>query len=177
MLYSIYLVLWITSFVHNGVLESEQQAKELYSSILTAAAISSVALVVIFGKFADVTPSYIVLPFAFLMRSLFAAQVPTLVNPNSGYSAAISVSIVLASTIQVIAVSTLFVRNLPNDIRGAMVGLWHLFANLGGTLFSLVGGIMFDKFGPSSPFLLVSVCDLVICLFAVILGCTGYLKS
>ena len=144
---------------------------------MTSAAISSVVVVLVFGKFADVTPSYIVLPIAFLIRSLFAAQVPALTNPNTIYSVGISVAIVLASTVQVIAVSTLFVRNMPNDIRGAMVGLWHLFSNLGGTLFSLCGGIMFDKFGPSSPFLLVSVCDLFICFFAITLSLTGHLRS
>ena len=144
---------------------------------MTSAAISSVVVVLIFGKFADVTPSHIVLPVAFLVRSLFAAQIPSLDNPNSIISVGISVTIVLTSTIQVIAVSTLFVRNLPNDIRGAMFGLYHLFSNLGCTLYSLAGGIMFDKFGPSSPFLLVSACDLFIGFFAITLSLSGHLRS
>ena len=144
---------------------------------MTSAAISSVAVVLIFGKFVDVLPSHIVLPVAFLIRSFFAAQVPAVDDPNTLFSVVISVAIILASTVQVIAVSTLFVRNLPNDIRGAMVGLWHLFSNLGGTLFALAGGIMFDKFGPSSPFLLVSACDLFICFLALTLSLLGHLRS
>ena len=133
-------------------------------------------VVPIFGKFADVTPAYIIIPIAFLTRCLFAAQVHAVEDPKSIYFAVISVSIVLASTVQVIAVTTLFIRNLPNDIRGAMVGVWHFFSNLGGTLFSLIGGLMYDKYGPSAPFNLVTYCDMSIFLFAIILGCAGYLR-
>ena len=55
-LYSIYLVLWIDSFVYSGALESDREAKKIYSALLTAAAISAMIIVPIFGKYVDKIP-------------------------------------------------------------------------------------------------------------------------
>ena len=175
-LYSIYLVLWIDSFVHSGALESDSQAKKIYSALLTAAAISAMIVVPIFGKYADKIPPSIIIPLVFFIRSATAFQVQKIDDPNGNWFAIVSVSIVLASTIQVITVTTLFIRNLPNDIRGTMVGIWQFFANLGCTIFSLVGGILFDEISPSAPFDLVAVCDAAICILAIILACFGSLR-
>ena len=134
-------------------------------------------VVPVFGKFVDVAPAYLVLPIAFIARSFFSGQIRFIEDPRSVFSASISVSIVVASTVQVIAVTPHFIKNLPNDIRGAMVGVYLTFTNVGLTTFSLAGGIMYDSMGPSSPFVLVAIGDLVIGTFAIILGSCGYLRS
>ena len=89
----------------------------------------------------------------------------------------LSVAVILASTIQFIAVNSYFMRSLPNGIRGAMLGVYNFFANTGLTIFALVGGIMFDKFGPTSPFNFISMLDFAVCLLAVILFCFGFIRS
>ena len=83
----------------------------------------------------------------------------------------------MASTIQYIVINSFFMRNLPNAIRGTMLGCFNIFANIGIAAFVLAGGWMFDHLGPTTPFKLVSICDFAIFMLAVVLICCGYLKS
>ena len=83
----------------------------------------------------------------------------------------------MASTIQFIVVNSFFMRSLPNAIRGTMLGCFNIFANIGIAAFVWAGGHMFDHFGPTYPFRLVSICDFMIFILALVLVCLGYLKS
>lgn len=73
-LYSIYLMLWMTSFVESGVLESDERAKTLYSQVLTGAMIGTLFALPVFGKIADTAPISVFLPVAFLVRGVIAYQ-------------------------------------------------------------------------------------------------------
>ena len=58
--------------MHSGALESELQAKKIYSALLSAAAVSAMVVVPIFGKYADKIPPSIIIPLAFFIRSATA---------------------------------------------------------------------------------------------------------
>jgi len=73
-LYSIYLMLWMTSFVEQGVIESDERVKTLYSEVLTGAMIGTLIAMPFFGKIADTAPIGIFLPIAFLIRGAIAYQ-------------------------------------------------------------------------------------------------------
>ena len=73
-LYSIYLMLWMTSFVENGVIESDERVKTLYSEVLTGAMVGTLVAMPFFGKIADTAPIAVFLPIAFLMRGAIAYQ-------------------------------------------------------------------------------------------------------
>ena len=47
---------------------------------------------------------------------------------------------------------------------------------LGGFLFNFVGGPLFDKLGPNSPFILIGTLDVLVGVFAVVLCLTGRLQ-
>ena len=68
-------------------------------------------------------------------------------------------------------------KNLPGHARGAMTILLTFFMGLGALLFNGVGGPVFDTMGPSSPFVLVSIFDMILCAFAIALGCSGHLTA
>ena len=85
--------------------------------------------------------------------------------------------IIIASAIQYISVEVLFLRSLPNEIRGTMIGISNFFGLLGQTIFSVVAGIIFDKIGPASPFTLVAFCDFTIAIVAIIVACYGNLRQ
>ena len=87
------------------------------------------------------------------------------------------VAVILFSTLQFVFVNAFFLKNMPNDIRGTMIGVFYFFGNIGCTVFALVGGIMFDRLGPSSPFTAIAACDSIVCILAVALACLGYLKK
>ena len=73
-LYSIYLMLWMTSFVSTGVVESDERVKTLYSEVLTGAMVGTLIAMPFFGKIADTAPIGVFLPIAFLMRGAIAYQ-------------------------------------------------------------------------------------------------------
>lgn len=81
------------------------------------------------------------------------------------------------STVMVVSIESLFMKNLPREVRGAMTILLTFFMGLGALFYNGIGGPVFDSLGPASPFVLVSVLDMVFCVFAMILGCGGYLTS
>lgn len=96
-------------------------------------------------------------------------------DPTTPLAYALSSLLLAASTAMVIGLESLFMKNLPRDVRGAMTVLLTFFLGLGALLFNVIGGPIFDNFGPSSPFLLVSAMDMALCALALYLGCSGYL--
>ena len=66
-------------------------------------------------------------------------------------------------------------KNLPKEVRGAMTILLTFFMGCAALLFHGVGGPIFDALGPASPFVLVSVFDVALCAFAIVLGALGML--
>ena len=176
-LYSIYLMLWMTSFIESGKIESEERVKTLYSEVLTGAMIGTLFALPIIGKIADTAPIGLFLPGAFLLRGAIASQFKNISEPESTVSIILSMLIIIASAIQYISVEVLFLRSLPNEIRGTMIGLGNFFGLLGQTIFSVVAGIIFDKVGPASPFTLVAVCDVGIAAIAIIISFYGLLRQ
>ena len=67
-------------------------------------------------------------------------------------------------------------KNLPKEVRGAMTILLTFFMESGALLYNGVGGPIFDSLGPSSPFILVSVFDVAVCAFAIVLAISGHLR-
>ena len=57
-----------------------------------------------------------------------------------------------------------------------MNSLQTLFRTIGGLLFTILGGHMFDLYGTRSPFLVVAVINLAFALFVTIAGLAGWFK-
>ena len=97
-LYAIYLMLWMTEFVHTGVLESDAQAKTLYKNTMTAAMVSAAILLPAIGKLVDVLPGRFVCPLIFFTRSVLVSQFMFIKDPRSTHCQFLIISVVLAST-------------------------------------------------------------------------------
>jgi hypothetical protein len=96
-LYSSFLLLWITSFVDNGVLKSEEEAKSAYQVISIVATCVSCLCQPFAGKFADLCPAHITIPFAYLFRGLAAAGLVWLDAPNTWLAYAVCVAVQIAN--------------------------------------------------------------------------------
>jgi len=81
------------------------------------------------------------------------------------------------SMFEVVSIELLYLKKLPSDIRGVMTSLFGLFGMLGTLIFTFVASVIFEDFGPASPFYVVGVCDIVIALFVITLSCFGKLKD
>jgi len=69
-LFSVYLLLWVTSFVDSGIVASEKAAAVLYSKIALIAVGFLVICLPLAGILADKISPRIVIPVAFLTRAL-----------------------------------------------------------------------------------------------------------
>ena len=69
-LYSVYLILWITDFVERGVLQDNDEAKTLYKNVMVYAVIATAISVPFIGKMVDYLPAPIFVPLSFLIRGV-----------------------------------------------------------------------------------------------------------
>lgn len=70
------------------------------------------------------------------------------------------------------SVDCLLLRKADPKIRGVLYSTAVAVGYSGLFVYSLVGGLLFDNYGPYSPFILIGIFDL---LFGVVLGVLGYL--
>lgn len=61
-------------------------------------------------------------------------------------------------------------------IRGSLNGVMFFFSSSGMTIFTLVGGIIFDRIGPWAPFAFVAIFDSMILVFSTIFILCGFIK-
>lgn len=175
-LFSVYMLLWIQSFVQTGYLESEDDALRIFRRILMISMILTAVALPLIGHLADKTPSRIIIPIAFALRCSAAFSFVTIKVPDT-YVAYCSCSLlILATVLENVSVEVLFMRGMPGDVRGAMNGCLHFFGQVGILFFTQVGGRLFDSVGPWAPFALLGCTDAALFLLAVVLALCGKLK-
>ena len=76
-----FIILWMTSFVESGVIESDGEVKTIFKNVMTFSMISTALLLPIFGWIVDATPPHIVLPVIFLVRAVIAGQFQLIDDP------------------------------------------------------------------------------------------------
>jgi predicted MFS family arabinose efflux permease len=128
------------------------------------------------GYLSDKIGTHITVPVSFLSRAIVLSSFLFIKNPDSIISYVLCSCIIIASAMQSSSVEVLFLRTIPEDIRGAMVGTLNLFANLGTLMFTKYGGQAFDKIGPTSPFIIIACGDWLVFIIATGLVFLGFLK-
>ena len=97
-LYSIYLMLWITDFVHSGVLEDDREAKAIYKNSMTIAMTLAAVMLPAIGKIIDIVPARYICPLAFFCRSVLVSQFSIIQDPRSTHSFFLIISVVFVSS-------------------------------------------------------------------------------
>ena len=67
----------------------------------------------------------------------------------------------------IIAGNSLLGQEAPKNIRGASVGVFSLVGTLGILFATVAGGIVFDRFGPGAPFVMMAGVNLVIVIWGL----------
>jgi MFS transporter, DHA1 family, tetracycline resistance protein len=175
-LFSVYMLLWISSFVETGYLANENEALKIYRRVTMISMILTGVMLPVIGHLADKTPSRIIIPIAFFIRCGAAFAFVTLERPDT-VTAYVSCSfLILATVLENVSIEVLFMRGMPGDVRGAMNGVLHFFGQIGILFFTQVGGRLFDNVGPWAPFALVGACDGLLFTLALVLSLFGKLK-
>jgi predicted MFS family arabinose efflux permease len=162
-LFSTYLILWIQSFDNL----TEDDSKNIYFNMMVISVLISTMILPCLAKFIDNSPAIRIVPFTFLIRFVFCLMFSTLTSPNSKTSYTICVLIIVATILESSLIDSIFSKNQGKATRGLMYGLQMFFINAGIFVYSIAGGYGSDYFGPSLPFVLIGICDII---FAVYVG-------
>jgi MFS family permease len=98
-------------------------------------------------------------------------------TPNGIYAYVVSVLLVLCTVMENVTTDCLLLRNAEREIRGVLLGVSNSCGYIGVLIFSLVGGILFDKVGPYWPFIFVGCLDLAFAIFTTICSLFGVIKN
>lgn len=176
LLFSTFLLLWITSFVDDGILESEAVSKTIYQKVILAATIATICLLPILGILGDRIPSKVLIPVAFALRGLCGYSFIWIKNPDTFIAKTLCCLLIIFTVVEAVSIEVLFMRGMPKAIRGTMTGVFAVFGQLGTLLFTLIGGQMFDRVGRSAPFVFLAIMDTMLVVLAFGLICTGRLS-
>jgi MFS family permease len=166
------MILWLQSFPEI----SQEEGLIVYRRIILVSMVLTGAFLPLIGHTADKIPSKYLMPAAFSIRCLACFLFVRIVDPNT-YMSYISCSLlILSTTVENVAMETLFMKDMPGNVRGSLNGCLHFFGCLGLLLFTESAGWLFDCVGPYAPFALVGAFDAILCLYASFLGLTGQLN-
>jgi MFS family permease len=166
----------IVSFVDSGKVANDLEAQRIYQKITLIAMMGTAVALPLLGHFSDKVGAHITVPIAFLSRALVLTSFLYISDPDSIISYLLCSLIIITSAMQSSSVEVLFLKTVPKEIRGAMVGFLNLFANIGTLLFTHYGGPAFDKIGPTSPFIIIACGDWIVAVLAISLVTVGLLN-
>jgi len=169
---STFFLLWITTYgIGQGLSPADAQAAGTKFFGLAQITATLWALVVI--AFIDKLDRTLALALAMVLASASYLIIGSIDDPlGSGmYIAAAFMGIGEMSAI--LASQSLIGQVAGDRGRGAIIGVFSMFGAAGILVASFVGGILFDAWKPSAPYLLVGAADGVLAVFALLV----YFKS
>ena len=168
-LFSSFLLLWVTSFIDEGLL-SEDESKDCYQKMILISTIASGLFLPLFGYVGDALSSRVLVPLAYSFRALCGFSFMLLDDPRSNLAFVIVIMLTCATIIEGISINVLFFRGIPSAVRGTMMGVYTCFGQLGMLFFTLAGGQMFDRINRNSPFFGLAALDSLVVILALVMG-------
>ena len=97
-------------------------------------------------------------------------------DPRTILAMTLCVLYVIATGLANISIEAGFLKGIPSEIRGTMLGLFWVFAFTGIVLFTIAAGYLHDVVGPKSPFDLVLVLDGLYLTSVILMALCGKIK-
>lgn len=172
-LFSLYLILWIQTFATGEggnpvLLESKERGKTIYQNIMVISVLISGFVFPFIGQLCDLYHPKIIIPAAFITRFFTTLVFSQVDNPDSYFALVTCILMILGTIIEMISIDSIFNKNLPKETRGVLTGACSFCGQLGILVYSMISGWIFDHVGPSSPFYLVGVIDILFALLVII---------
>ena len=76
------------------------------------------------GKLVDKYPAYIMITISFITRSVSLSLLFLVENPESMLTYAVATLVQVATLFQNVSVESVFMKHLPKEIRGVMIGMF-----------------------------------------------------
>ena len=129
------------------------------------------------GKFADKCNPQVAMPLSFFARMLTIVMFVQIDDPGTTFCIFTSCVMMLATMMENMTVDCLLLRKADPKIRGVLYSTAVAIGYCGLFIFSLVGGLLFDSYGPYAPFILIGFLDLVFGSTLAILGYCGIIRN
>ena len=171
-----FLTLWYISFEDDGTIEEDESA-ELYQEMFIYACCASLIAVPLIGIIGDRFRSTIMIPLAFVWRAVSLCLFPLVTTPESPLATFVIILTVVGTTLEIVSVCLLLYRDMPNKLRGVLIGGMSVGGHMGKLIFAGIGGWMFDELGRCAPQLFMAYCDIFMFLLAIIFIQQGYIKN
>ena len=175
-LFSIYIVLWIASFVDSGLLESDEVSKEIYQKILLFSVVGTMFITPLAGYIADKFHWGLNICIAFTLRFITGVLFLQINDPRTIFATTLCTFYVISSILANISIEAGYLKKIPSEIRGTMLGLFWVFGFTGIVLFTVAAGYLHDVIGPKTPFNLLMGLDGTYLSIVVLMGLCGKLK-
>ena len=168
----------MTSFVDSGYLESEEEAKTVYTRLLLVSIGALALLIPITVKYIDRWNPGIMISLSFFLRSvMLICGFPLLKTPDGFWTYFVSLFMLLFTGYQSVALETFCLKIMPSDICGTLRGIFNFFGQIGVLMVTVLTGVFYDHFGPTVIFVFVGSLDIILTIIAVALMLCGHLKN
>lgn len=171
-LFSTFWLLFIQSFVGHEV-ASQKDAQQIYTNVMMTSIVVGTCSIHVVGKFSDKCNPRIAMPLSFLARLMTIVLFLQIEDPGTYYCMITSCVMMLGTMMENMTVDCLLLRKADPKIRGVLYSTAVAIGYCGLFVYSLVGGLLFDKYGPYAPFVLIGALDLI---FGSILAIFSYFE-
>lgn len=162
---STFFLLWVTTYgIGEGLSAAEAQAAGTKFFGLAQISATFWALIVIL--FIDRLDRTLALALAMLLASVSYIVIGSIDDPLGGGMYAAAAFMGLGEMSAILASQSLVGQVAADRGRGAIIGVFSMFGAAGILMATFVGGILFDAWKPSAPYVLVGVADGVLAIFA-----------
>ena len=140
------------------------------------AMVATILIAPFVGYLADKLHWGLSISFAFALRFATGVLFLQIKDPRTSLALTLCMLYVVSSVIANISIEAAYLKGIPSEIRGVMLGLFFLFAFTGVVLFTLAAGYLHDVVGPKTPFNLVLAVDGIYLFILIVMGLCGKLK-
>ena len=164
---ALFMPLWISKYGQDVLALPVEEALAKAGPVLACCFGASLLFAPVIGIITDRINRVGAVCLALIINTVGYGLTFFVTNPTSGMMMGIMVIIGMGQVSGVITSQVLIQQQAPAAQRGSIIGLFGLAGAVGILLCSYVGGILFDSFGPSGPFVLLAAMNGVVALWGL----------
>ncbi len=164
---ALFMPLWISKYGQEILELPVQEALAMAGPVLACCFGASLLFAPIIGIITDRINRVGAVSLALLINTVGYGLTFFITNPTGGMMMGVMVLIGMGQVSGVITSQVLIQQQAPAAQRGSIIGLFGLAGAVGILLCSYVGGILFDGFGSSGPFVLLAAMNGLVALWGL----------
>ena len=162
-----FIMLWLNSFVAQGILEDENEVKTEYQILSFYGCVTGAISLCIFAWIGDRVnlPMMMISTLSFFVLSCFTF---IFITDPRGWLCIANVGLFFASSgLYITILYSILMKNIPDSETGTILVLSNGAMSFTMLIYCQFAGEIFDRIGPSAPFGLVGVLDTMLVVYTI----------